>query len=134
MEKIVKWLTCILILMFCLTAHAQRGGTPNPMWKEVDGSPSVRARTIVTRSGVIDNVVGNQISLDVVTWVTVPTLPTDSALAGEASYEDGFFYVAVADNTWQRVALSTWVGVNQFLLLEDATYILLEDGTKLILE
>jgi hypothetical protein len=38
-----------------------------------------------------------------------PTSATDTGTAGEIRYANGFLYVCVATNTWQRVAIATWV-------------------------
>ena len=39
---------------------------------------------------------------------TVPTSAVSTGVAGEISYDDSFFYVCTATNTWRRTALSTW--------------------------
>lgn len=45
------------------------------------------------------------------TWSSVPASATATGTAGQIAYDDasGFFYVATAQNTWKRAALSTWV-------------------------
>lgn len=70
---------------------------------------------------------------DGVVWSIAPTNPTDTATAGEIAYDASYFYVAVADNTWKRTALSTWAVTNSYLLIETGDFILLESGDKLIL-
>ena len=37
-----------------------------------------------------------------------PTSATDSGFRGEIRYDSNYIYIAVADNTWKRVLLSTW--------------------------
>ena len=61
----MRWIICVFIVCFTQLAFAQRGGTPNPMWIEVDGDPSVRARTIVVSPDVIGPIDGNIMSLDI---------------------------------------------------------------------
>lgn len=41
-------------------------------------------------------------------WVSAPISPTSAASRGDAAYESGWLYIAVAANTWERVALATW--------------------------
>lgn len=40
--------------------------------------------------------------------VSPPTNPTDSCIPGQIAYQDGYFFVCIAANTWQRVAIATW--------------------------
>lgn len=42
-------------------------------------------------------------------WSNVPASATASGTAGQIAYDNNFFYVATASNTWRRCALSTWV-------------------------
>ena len=37
-----------------------------------------------------------------------PSSATDSGFRGEIRYDSNYIYIAVADNTWKRVLLSTW--------------------------
>ena len=37
-----------------------------------------------------------------------PASATASGMRGEIRYDDNYLYIAVADNTWKRVALSSW--------------------------
>jgi len=40
---------------------------------------------------------------------STPPIATNSlGFAGQVSYDADFFYVCVADNSWKRVALTTW--------------------------
>jgi hypothetical protein len=41
-------------------------------------------------------------------WAAVPASATAAGTAGQLAYANGWLYVAVATNTWQRVALTTW--------------------------
>lgn len=45
-----------------------------------------------------------------ITWSSVPATSSSSGTAGEIAYNNNYFYVCVANNTWKRVALSTWGG------------------------
>lgn len=38
----------------------------------------------------------------------VPTTAGDSGTTGQVAWDTNYFYVCVAENTWKRVALSTW--------------------------
>jgi len=40
--------------------------------------------------------------------VSAPANASSTGTAGQWSYDSGFIYVAVATNTWKRVAISTW--------------------------
>jgi len=42
------------------------------------------------------------------TWSTAPASATASGTAGQIAYDGDYFYVATAENTWERAALSTW--------------------------
>ncbi len=42
-------------------------------------------------------------------WTTVPASATATGTAGQIAYESGWLYVCVATDTWERVALATWV-------------------------
>lgn len=42
------------------------------------------------------------------TWVAAPATAASTGTAGQMAYESGFFYICVATNTWQRVAIATW--------------------------
>jgi hypothetical protein len=41
-------------------------------------------------------------------WAAVPASAGASGIPGQLAYEPGFFYVCVAADTWQRVAIATW--------------------------
>ncbi len=42
-------------------------------------------------------------------WTTVPASAAATGTAGQIAYESGWLYVCVATDTWERVALATWV-------------------------
>jgi hypothetical protein len=42
-------------------------------------------------------------------WTTVPASAIATGTAGQLAYASGWLYVCVATNTWQRVAIATWV-------------------------
>jgi hypothetical protein len=42
-------------------------------------------------------------------WTTVPGNALATGTAGQLAYASGWLYVCVATNTWQRVAIATWV-------------------------
>jgi len=41
-------------------------------------------------------------------WAGVPASAAATGTAGQVAYESGWFYVCVATDTWQRVAIATW--------------------------
>jgi hypothetical protein len=41
-------------------------------------------------------------------WTSVPSSATATGIAGQIAYAAGFFYICVATNSWQRVALTAW--------------------------
>ena len=41
-------------------------------------------------------------------FVAAPAAANSTGVAGTQAYASGFFYVCVATNTWQRVAIATW--------------------------
>jgi hypothetical protein len=42
------------------------------------------------------------------TPVSAPANASSTGTAGQIAYDSGFIYVAVATNTWKRVAIATW--------------------------
>jgi hypothetical protein len=60
----------------------------------------------------------------------VPDGPTSACDPSRMAYESGFLYVCVANATWERVALATWVVGS--LLQENGDFILQEDGSSKI--
>lgn len=41
-------------------------------------------------------------------WVAVPPLFNSPGVAGQVAYEPGFFYICVASDHWQRVAIANF--------------------------
>lgn len=41
-------------------------------------------------------------------WVMAPTNSTDSGTAGQAAYDDDYFYICTATDTWRRIPISDW--------------------------
>lgn len=41
-------------------------------------------------------------------WQAVPATATSAGRKGDNAFDENYFYVCVATNTWKRVALSTW--------------------------
>lgn len=41
-------------------------------------------------------------------FVAAPAAANSTGVAGTYAYASGFFYVCVATNTWQRVAIAAW--------------------------
>lgn len=57
----------------------------------------------------IQDVSGLQTALgNKLTLVTPPATPSSTGATGDVSYDENFFYVCTAANTWKRIALSTW--------------------------
>jgi len=61
----------------------------------------------------------------------VPSTQTDTSSKGQLSYDEDYYYVAVAADTWRRKKWDPW---DAALLLEDRGYLLLETGRYLLLE
>ena len=38
----------------------------------------------------------------------IPSTSTSNGIAGNIRYDSSYIYVCVANNTWKRVAISTW--------------------------
>ena len=56
-----------------------------------------------------------------VSFVSAPASATASGTAGQIAYDSSYFYVAVAQNTWKRVALSTWASFAAIPVMTSAT-------------
>lgn len=67
------------------------------------GSPVTSGSTKLVRSGAVYNAVATRAEL-----VSAPASAGATGTAGQVAYESGWFYVCVATDTWQRVALATW--------------------------
>jgi hypothetical protein len=64
-----------------------------------------------------------------------PASPTSIGTTGTITWDSDYMYVCIADDVWKRTALSTWLTVDTYLLLEDNSYFLLEDDSSyMILE
>lgn len=46
--------------------------------------------------------------LGALSWAAVPASATSTGTAGQMAYANGFLYICVAANQWQRVALAAW--------------------------
>jgi len=59
------------------------------------------------------------------TWSSVPSSATATGTAGSIAYDGSYFYLASAQNTWVRAAMSTWLpfttGLQLWLDASDAT-------------
>ena len=130
-----------LITYLCLISNQQAfaqfndGGVFNKgtLVSETDGSPSVKAKEIIFENTLVtDNSNGTVTIND--RNVTIPSVSTDTCVLGQYAAETGWLYACVDTNSWERVALSTWVGVPSYLLLEIGDFILLETGDKILLE
>jgi hypothetical protein len=61
---------------------------------------AVNAQTVAVKAQTA------QIALSFPQWQPVPPLFNSPGVAGQVAYEAGFYYVAVASNHWQRVAIA----------------------------
>lgn len=57
---------------------------------------------------VLDSCVDLHRSVAEFQLVETPTTSSDSGTPGMVSYDTSYLYICVDDNTWKRVALSTW--------------------------
>lgn len=84
--------------------------TPQPMQATSQFNASELAGVIT----VLQQIVVNQSALIAAinskfpNWVAVPATAVDTGVAGQVAYESGWFYVCVASNTWERVAIATF--------------------------
>jgi len=44
-----------------------------------------------------------------ISWSGAPKWPSDSGAAGDVAYDSTYLYVAVANNSWKRTELSSWI-------------------------
>lgn len=63
--------------------------TPTVQWTYDDGAGTLKAESFLGAS--------------------VPATAGSTGTAGQTAYATGFFYVCIATNTWERVAIATWV-------------------------
>lgn len=62
-----------------------------------------------------------------------PASSSSAGIAGTITWDGNYIYVAVAADTWERAALSTW-GITDVLLLDDgASKLFLDDGASFLL-
>jgi len=84
--------------------------TPSIRIEETDGSPSGGPRTLkFPDNNLVDD--GNGIFR----LVNPPVISSDAPIAssspgtaGEITWANGFLYICVATNSWQRVAVAAW--------------------------
>lgn len=43
-----------------------------------------------------------------ISWVAAPANSGSAGTAGQVAYDDSYFYVCVAANTWRRAPLNDW--------------------------
>ena len=67
------------------------------------GDPVTSGSVKLVRSDAVYNAIVNRAEV-----VSVPASAGATGTAGQVAYASGWFYVCVATNTWQRVALATW--------------------------
>lgn len=41
-------------------------------------------------------------------WVSAPASSSSSGTAGQIAYDDEYFYVCIAANTWRRTPINDW--------------------------
>lgn len=44
-----------------------------------------------------------------INWVTPPQEVNSSGTPGDIAYDGNFLYLCVANNTWRRITLNSWV-------------------------
>ena len=74
---------------------------------DVDNSSDLGSASFKVRSGYFGtNLTAAQFRLSALN--TAPSSAADTGALGEIRIVDGFIYVCVATNTWQKVAIATW--------------------------
>jgi len=48
-------------------------------------------------------------------WQTAPAHSTSTGTFGQVAYDNNYFYVCTANNTWMRIVLATWSGTVPFV-------------------
>ena len=69
-----------------------------------------------------------------ITWSNVPSSSADTGSPGQIAYDNNYFYVCVAANTWKRATLSTWGASESYSVSGTKLYTISTDsvsGTKL---
>lgn len=99
------------------------GGSGASTWEEITGKPTTfppdnhshlaadisdRATSLVTSvNGLTGDVIisgGSGMA-----WSSVPASATAAGTAGDLAYDADYLYLAIADNTWRRVTLESWL-------------------------
>lgn len=52
---------------------------------------------------------------------------------GTMTWDNSYFYVCIATNSWKRAALTTWAVTDVLLLDDGASKLLLDDGSSFLL-
>lgn len=61
-----------------------------------------------------------------------PDTITSAGTVGEIQWDGDWIYVAVANNSWKRAALSTWGVTGDTMIYEDSNTMVFEDGNTMI--
>lgn len=67
--------------------------------------------TVTSNSVTLDIVTSNTLNINSLT-ITTPSTPinaTATGIQGQITWDADYIYVCVANNTWKRTALTTWV-------------------------
>lgn len=62
-----------------------------------------------------------------------PLTSASAGTAGTITYDANYIYVAIANNSWKRAALSSWAITDVLLLDDGASKLLLDDGASFLL-
>lgn len=57
---------------------------------------------------------------------------TATGTAGTITWDSNYIYVAIANNSWKRAALSTWGVTGETMIYEDTNTMVFEDGNTMI--
>lgn len=110
-----------IFVLFFLTSAIYGGAVP-PF-------TTIFMRTVLDDSTAAEG----RATLGAIGWVTGPiNSPNDAGNAGDVWYDSNYFYICVANNTWKRVALSSW-GFGS-LKKVDGGYLRLISGGKINLQ
>ena len=44
-----------------------------------------------------------------INWVSPPQTTTDQGTPGDIAYDGNYLYLCIANNTWRRITLNSWV-------------------------